>query len=516
MPVHGKTNLLGIAASLRNARWGAGRRSLIERLKTIETEEELFEFLEAESNLLLDSFVQAGRAEGKDFLQIYGNLKKSNGESGLSNSEAALAAALWSAHRRGASIDHLSLPEYFTASGDVRKPDELKAHLMAADGLLISGPVYFGDRGSLAESLIQFIRADAELSASVRGKLYGGIAVGAKRNGGQETTLIYQMQDMMNLGMYAVGNDSDTTSQYGGTGHAGDVGTMFKDRYGLETSMGTGRRMADVLGFLGAEGRLKDRPRMLFAVLQDNKQVGQRTVDEIVAHFSGEMDVTVLDVSGKSIKRCIACDICPTHISVDADYRCIIKSRDDDLQELHQLMLSHDAIVPVVVSLKDTSSEISNYQEFVERTRYLRRGDYVFSNLTTTPLVLEELGLHSPIGLRAMTSFLRHHTVMTRAAYGVVRDGEVLNLDDVHEQIAAGLEAARRVTVGRLAHAASTQAPKYQPVGYILSVAKDEEDEKLKNRRRMIEDRADRMADEAENRLDLSDEAADIRSEKVA
>ena len=38
--------------------------------------------------------------------------------------------------------------------------------------------------------------------------------------------MIYQLHDMMDLGFLGVGNDYETTSQYGGTGHAGDIGTM--------------------------------------------------------------------------------------------------------------------------------------------------------------------------------------------------------------------------------------------------------------------------------------------------
>ena len=53
--------------------------------------------------------------------------------------------------------------------------------------------------------------------------------------------------DMLNLGLLTVGNDSETTSQYGGTGLAGDIGTMPQDDYGLETAMGTGRRIARMI-----------------------------------------------------------------------------------------------------------------------------------------------------------------------------------------------------------------------------------------------------------------------------
>ncbi len=124
-----RPKLLGIAASLRNARWGAGNRQLIDALKVLPDRAALDAFLTKESELHLENFVHAGRRDGKSFIEIYHNLRKSNGEVGLSNSEVALAAALWAARNEGVDIEHLSLSEYFTANGDVRRVEELRSHL---------------------------------------------------------------------------------------------------------------------------------------------------------------------------------------------------------------------------------------------------------------------------------------------------------------------------------------------------------------------------------------------------
>ena len=72
------------------------------------------------------------------------------------------------------------------------------------------------------------------------------------------------MQDFMELGMLGLGNDSLTTAQYGGTGHAGDVGTAAKDEYGLNTSIGTGKRMAEVLKIdrYRASAKLTNKPKI--------------------------------------------------------------------------------------------------------------------------------------------------------------------------------------------------------------------------------------------------------------
>ena len=253
--------VLGISASLRNARFGAGSKKLEEEIRGLETRDDLKSFLEAQTKIRVEDFMKAGRGDGHSFDQIYRQLRKAKGDRGLSNSEAALVAGLWGAHKAGAEIRHCGLSTYFPMKGDSRNMDELRSILLEADALLVSGPVYFGDRGSLAQELFEFLHDDPECAAHLRDKLYGGIAVGAKRNGGQETTLIYQIIDATNINMLAIGNDSETTSQYGGTVLAGDVGTAYSDDYGIKTSIGTGRRLAIVGKTLksGAHLKLQDK-----------------------------------------------------------------------------------------------------------------------------------------------------------------------------------------------------------------------------------------------------------------
>lgn len=495
-----KPRLLGIAASLRNARWGAGNRQLVDNLSAIPDRAQLDTFLTRESELHLENFLQAGRREKKPFLEIYKNLRKSNGEAGLSNSEVALAAALWAAAQEGVEIAHLSLSEFFSAGGELRNPAVLRRELMQADGIIVSGPVYFGDRGSLAESLVDFIGRDSELREAMAGRVYGGIAIGAKRNGGQETTLIYQMIDMLGLGFLAVGNDSDTTAQYGGTGHAGDVGTMHKDKYGIDTSIGVGRRVARIIETLENYGRLADAPRALFLILQDSDGIALRETKSLIVRLGPRVKATVLDIADKSIKRCIACDICPTEVDVDSSYRCIIKSSGDDLSDLHPDLLYADMIVPVVASLRDKSRIVSNYQSFIERSRYIRRGDYIWSDLLVAPISFVDSFSFDSYSIRMMTSFLRHHTVMARPLTGLISGGQLANREEVLNGLLETLATAERLTCGRLA-LARNRDQKYRPVGYILSAHKDAEDEKMQRRNAMIEDRMSVLQQQAKARL---------------
>jgi multimeric flavodoxin WrbA len=496
-----RPRILGIAASLRNARWGCGGQELVKDLANCTDKAALLAYLTRQSEMHLENFLQAGRTQGLDFRTIANNLRENSGTAGLSNSEVALAAALWSAQRLGAEITHISLAEYFSPTGGLRDGDALKQNLLAADGIIISGPVYFGDRGSLAESLLEFIASDENLRRALSGRLYGGIAVGAKRNGGQETTLIYQMLDLLNLGFLAVGNDSETTAQYGGTGHAGDVGTMHKDAYGIDTSMGLGRRMAQVLAALCSDGQIIGGPRVLFAVLQDDIDgMARRETGAIVARLGNLLQANVVDISALAIHRCIACDICPTHVGLDNEYRCIISAATDAMSDLHALLLDHDMIVPVLATSHKRERIVSAYQTFIERTRYLRRSDYIWSDLLVAPLIFQESGTFDSLPIRVMTSFIRHHTVMTRPILGIHANGIVLNPEDIDAGISSAIRSAARLTAGRLRLNQLT-SHRYHPVGYMLSSEKDFEDEKLKRREAMMTQRRDNLTAQASKRL---------------
>lgn len=503
--------ILGLSASLRNARSKAGAHRLGDEIAALSSRDELQAYLDEQANIHLGQFMEAGRKDGKPFDELYRNLQRSGGLKGLSNSEIALAAALWGARDKGAEISHIPLPDHFPASGEPQNLDELKAALRAADGIIVSTPVYFGDRGSLVQEFVEMIRADDELRADLEGKLYAGVSVGAKRNGGQETTLIYAMMDMLTLGFLAVGNDSATTSQYGGTGHAGDVGTMPKDKYGLDTAIGTGRRIASVAALLKVadEGALTDRPKMDFWVLQDRDgELGDRMAPFAKA-IEAEAETRFLSLVDKTIRPCIACDICPTHVGPDGEYRCIIRRREDGVVDAHAELLKADVLVPALYSPVDRKGLVSVYQQFMERTRYLRRGDYVFTDHLVLPLVVTEVGSKEFLDLRMMTSFVRHHTVLVEPVVALVHEGKLLNPEEVSRGLERAARHGARLTVGRLAGASlGLEATHYQPVGYVLASAKDNETSTMTARERAVRERELHRLSEARRRLKTIDRAA--------
>ncbi|HEY8964368.1 MAG TPA: NAD(P)H-dependent oxidoreductase, partial [Alphaproteobacteria bacterium] len=470
-------HVLGIAASLRNARFGAGNHALVEDLKHLKDKDALHAYLEQQAKIRTEDFVSAGSKDGKPFNEIYNDLQKMKGDRGLSNSEASLAAGLWGAIQEGATVDHVGLTPFFPPFKEPRNTDELKSLILKADAILLSGPVYFGDRGSLAHEFMEFLHNDPELTAHLRNKVYAGIAVGAKRNGGQETTLIFQIVDATNMNMLAVGNDSQTTSQYGGTTVAGDIGTLAEDKYGIDTCIGTGRRVARVSRMLAAaQGRrLKDKLTIDIWLLQDQKDhYGRNVIEALLKDASinnPHVSFRLKDLTEETIMRCIACDICPTHLGPVDDYRCIITSDKDLFKRDHADLISADAVIMAVYSPIDRGQINSVYQRFIERTRYWRHDDYAIGDRLAAPMVISQLNANQNMHIRMMTSEVRHHTVLHHSLIGMELDGNLLNRDFLLGQIDSFVGNAVNLTIGRLQEGVGANN-RYNDVGYIISAAK--------------------------------------------
>jgi multimeric flavodoxin WrbA len=472
-----KISILGLSGSLRNARFRVGSRSLATELACIENEKALASYLVEQTRIRADDFLEAGLASGAPFDEVYQALQKKRFERGLSNSEAATAAALWAAHHQGADISHIALAEHFPPNGPVREGERLAEALRAADGIIVSSPVYFGDRGSLVQALFEFIASDANLKRDMAGKIYGGLAVGAKRNGGQETTLIYQMLDMLNMGVLAVGNGHETTAQYGGTAKAGDVGTFAADQYGLETCIGTGRRVARAarMKALNRDGiALNGKLSIHLWLVQDSEdgrglRYFQDWAKDLVAQDPA-VNVRIFDAVNDEVVRCIACEVCPTRLGNARDYRCIITSADDFFVKHHAEMLDADAILIAAYSPEDRSRIKSVYQQFIERTRYLRRDNYVFEDLLVAPFVVSHIEARQSLHIRMATSMIRHHTILNRPIIAFESDGRLINEAAVARDSKHFIARSRELSVGR--YLQSKAETEYRPVGYQISAAK--------------------------------------------
>lgn len=508
--MNSKIKVLGISGSLRNARFAKGSEKLVIEINKISSQDLLIDYLKRQTKIRSDEFLEAGLNESKPFDEVYQNLLKTKGDRGLSNSEAALAAGLWGCVQEGAEIHHAGLSSYFPMNGKTKYLEKLKRIILDCDALLISGPVYFGDRSSLIQSFVEFVTSDHEILAHLKGKTYAGISVGAKRNGGQETQLIYQMLDMANLDMLALGNSAETTSQYGGTVVAGDIGTAWSDNYGLNTAIGTGKRLARVANTISRAKKttLHDKVRIgIWLVQDDNHHTGLNHITNLISNVkASEANIEVLDITQEEIYRCIACDLCPTHHAPREEYACIIKSKDDVFVNKHAELMDVDAILLAAYSPIHRGSINSVYQRFIERTRYVRRGHYMWGDRLVAPLVISEMDANQNLHIRMLTSLIRHHTVLQHPILGFEHNGTILNMDLFKRRFSDFLQRATDITKARLAQDVEHLNSTYNPIGYDISDQRNKDDHRSGRMLDVQENKRESFNNEREKRLGSENE----------
>ena len=172
-----------------------------------------------------------------DYQTMYELIYELGSEKKISNTEGLLLASLFGARSKDIDINVINLKDVFKSTKISKQ--ELTKELDRCSGIILGTPVYFGDRSSLFEKLVEHIRTN---KIDTKNKIFGMVTAGAKRNGGQETTLVFGLLDALNLGFNVVGN-GPPTSQFGGTGWAGDIGKIQDDNFGIDTSMGVGKRV---------------------------------------------------------------------------------------------------------------------------------------------------------------------------------------------------------------------------------------------------------------------------------
>ena len=329
--------VLGISASLRNKRFSY-KNELVKDLKAIKSLEELNNFIKHQIKITFSEIEKINK-KNLSFEDKYKELKKYKGNRGLSNSETALVYALWQAlQEKNIEIEYLSLSKIFENETESNL-EKFKKKFLKCNALLLSGPVYFGDRGSLTQRMIEFIGSDKECMDHAKKILYAGLAVGAKRNGGQETTLIFQILDFLNMGCKVVGNGHDTTAQYGGTLVAGDIGKLGEDTYGIKTALSTGKNISEILKSSNFEKNVKNiklnkKHKCNIFVLQDNKnEECSKILENLVKNQKNKnFEFKIFKVFKEEVHKCIACDVCPISYDKANIYRCIINNKNDFLK----------------------------------------------------------------------------------------------------------------------------------------------------------------------------------------
>jgi multimeric flavodoxin WrbA len=460
-------NILGISTSLRNKRFSY-KNSLVEEIKNNSSLTELSSFI---NNQIKISFKDYEQLDQKlNFDEKYRDFKKHKGNRGLSNSETALVYALWQASKvKDTQIDYLSLSNIFENEDD-NKLEFFKKKFLSCDGLLVSGPVYFGDRGSLTQRMIEYLNTDKECMEHAKYIIYAGLSVGAKRNGGQETTLIFQLLDFLNLNSKVVGNGHDTTAQYGGTLVAGDIGMVVKDEYGINTALSVGKNLAESLNKIDLKKinkRNKKKFKCNIFILQDNQSQDCTNVvrDMVKSNLNREIEYKIFEAFDEKIHKCIACDICPISYGNKENYRCIINNTDDFFKKYHKEIIDCDGFIFAVYSGANFINVKSNYQQFIERTRYLRRDDYLLGGKIATSLVVSEVNSNRNLHIRILTSLIRHNNILSKPIHVFKNKDEFINLKNSHNTFKEFGEAITKLKSENFQN-------EYKPVGYEISYEK--------------------------------------------
>lgn len=123
---------------------------------------------------------------------------------------------------------------------DFQKAEE---SLASADGVIFGSPVYFGGVSAQMKAFMDRTRTLRRKNI-LKDTVGGAIAVGASRNGGQETT-IQQVHNFFFIQEMVVVSDA-STAHYGGTGVAGAGQDVADDEFGMETARNLGTHVASV------------------------------------------------------------------------------------------------------------------------------------------------------------------------------------------------------------------------------------------------------------------------------
>ncbi|RLB10245.1 MAG: hypothetical protein DRG39_06715 [Deltaproteobacteria bacterium] len=371
----------------------------------------------------------------------------------LSNSDLCLIIALYGVKEKGLNFRAVNLKKIFREGGKVKGISQFKKLLEDAKGLIISSPVYFGDRSSLIDDFIRFAKEHKLFEK----KVVGCLSVGAKRNGGQETTNIYILKEVNDCGAYVVGN-GPPTSQYGGTAWAGNIGSLREDEFGIMTSLGTGRKVAETVLLLQEPSSYPEKNiKISFWIMQDYIDKLENQIKEIIASLRDKLinvEWDVINFTKLKVKRCKACNICPWDKGKkNGEYKCKIKK--DDFAFIYERIIHTNGII--VSAYYDTDKRAKSvYQKVLERVRQVRRDNFLLTNVPTTSLFMADDPTKSEdlFSLKVMTSFLRQNTILFPPLY--ISKG-------LEKDISKFEKFCRLVSYNRQFF---KKSPQYLPIGY--------------------------------------------------
>ncbi|MDR1964891.1 MAG: flavodoxin family protein [Planctomycetaceae bacterium] len=127
--------------------------------------------------------------------------------------------------------------------------DEILTKISAPNciGLVLATPVYFGLPSTRCVALIDRLMP-IKRTWGLRNKIFGGVVVGAARNGGQET-LLHALANSMLTQQMILAVDSAPTSHWGATLWS-QKDSIAEDESGQNTAKNLGKRIAELAAFV--------------------------------------------------------------------------------------------------------------------------------------------------------------------------------------------------------------------------------------------------------------------------
>jgi len=384
----------------------------------------------------------------------------------ISNSEACMMASMYGAVQEGGNIEIVRLNRYFSAKHPASVSRELKNLynvIKNADGYIFATPVYFGDVSSYLQSFINYLKEKDLL----RGRVVGVDSVGAKRNGGQETSIMSALMEVLESGAFICGN-GPKTSQYGGTAWAGDLGSIREDNFGIETSIGVGKKVAEAAKLIRKNSKTSiDRLTVSFWLTKDRDSFLKRHIESIIEEIKKDypewVTFKMLDLTTLKLRRCLGCSVCPFYFDKPEKYG-LFKDRiqNDGLKKIYGELVNTDAIVVSGFNPVDIHGINDIYQVFMERTRQIRRDNFLLTNIPVTAFSYEEIGQANPFKQKVITSFLRHNCIILPPAIQYFNEtGALSNPVDKLKKL---VDTA--INIKKWKNFLNPSNVKYEPIGY--------------------------------------------------
>jgi multimeric flavodoxin WrbA len=129
--------------------------------------------------------------------------------------------------------------------------------MVAADGIVIATPVYFGLPSDLFTKFVMRTRVLRHQDFRLANRVTGVMAIAARRSGGAETTILSTWLPLIRNGCLIVGN-GDGTSQFGAYGWAGPRGHILSDDWGMEQGFQVAERVFTVARLIRAGSEALD------------------------------------------------------------------------------------------------------------------------------------------------------------------------------------------------------------------------------------------------------------------